>query len=138
VDIPLVEHPPSVVIVAVEGDLLVCVRQTRPGSGGLTLELPSGKLEPGESTAEAAARELGEECALEAAHWRELGELWAVPAYSTELVHVFEATDLRALEGSRLDPDEDVEVERIALHGALHHLSDAVSVAALALWNAAG
>jgi 8-oxo-dGTP pyrophosphatase MutT (NUDIX family) len=134
VDVPLVEHPPSVVIVAVAGDLLVCVRQTRRGSGGLTLELPSGKLEEGETPAEAAARELAEECALRADGWRELGSFWAVPAYSTELVHVYEATLLAPVDGSQPDLDEDVEVERIALHGAMEHLSDAVSVAALALW----
>ena len=133
-EIPLLQHPDSVVIVAVEGDLLVCVRQTRPGSDGQTLELPSGKLEPGESAAEAAVRELAEECALRADRWRELGSFWAVPAYSTEFVHVYEASDLHALDGAALDEDEDIEVARIPLVGSLGRLSDAVSVAALALW----
>jgi ADP-ribose pyrophosphatase len=134
VDVPLVEHPDSVVIVAVEGDLLLCVRQERPGSRGLTLELPSGKLEPGESPAAAAARELAEECQLGAEGWRELGRFWAAPGYSTEFVHVFEATGLSAAGGATLDPDENVEVERLPLAGALEQLSDAGSVAALALW----
>jgi ADP-ribose pyrophosphatase len=133
-DIPLVQHPESAAIVAVERDLLVCVRQGRPGSRGATLELPSGKLEPGESPSAGAARELAEECALRADEWRDLGRFWAVPAYSTELVHVFEARVLSAAEGAALDPDEDVQVERIPLAGALHELSDAVSVAALAFW----
>ena len=128
------EHPDSVVIVAVEGDLVLCVRQERPGSRGATLELPSGKLEPGESPAAAAARELAEECELGAESWRELGRFWAAPSYSTELVHVFEATRLSAAEGAVLDPDEVVEVERVPLAGALEQLSDAGSVAALALW----
>jgi ADP-ribose pyrophosphatase len=134
VDIPLVEHPESVAIVAVEGDLLLCVRQARPGSRGMTLELPSGKLEPGESAHAAAVRELAEECELRAEEWRELGSVWAVPAYSTELVHVFEARGLSAQAGAALDADEDVEVERLPLAGAMRKLSDAVSVAALALW----
>jgi ADP-ribose pyrophosphatase len=134
VTIPLVEHPDSVVIVAVEGDQLVCVRQTRPGAGRTTFELPSGKLEPGETAIEAAARELAEECALGADEWQELGAFWAVPAYSTEFVHVYSAAGLWAADGSALDDDEDVEVERIPLVGALTRLSDAVSVAALALW----
>jgi ADP-ribose pyrophosphatase len=134
VDIPLVEHPDSVVIVALEGDLLLCVKQGRPGSRGPTLELPSGKLEPGEKPAAAAARELAEECALGAREWRELGRFWAAPAYSTELVHVFEARELSASDGALLDPDEELEVERIPLEGAMRRLSDAGSVAALALW----
>jgi ADP-ribose pyrophosphatase len=134
VDIPLVVHPESVAIVAVEGDELLCVRQTRPGAGGPTLELPSGKLEAGETPRAGAARELAEECGLQADQWRELGRLWAVPAYSTELVHVFEATGLSAADGAVPDADEDVEAEPLPLTGALRQLSDAVSVAALALW----
>jgi ADP-ribose diphosphatase len=134
VTIPLVEHPDSVVIVAVEGDQLVCVRQIRPGSGGVTLELPSGKLEPGETAIEAATRELAEECALGADEWQDLGAFWAVPAYSTEFVHVYGAAGLWATVGSILDDDEDVAVERIPLVGVFGRLSDAVSVAALALW----
>jgi ADP-ribose pyrophosphatase len=134
VDIPLVRHPESVVIVAVEGDQLVCVRQTRPGAEGSTLELPSGKIEQGESAWDAARRELAEECGLQAGEWRELGEFWAVPAYSTELVHVFVAADLFPTDGAQLDDDEDVEVERVSLVGVLDRLSDACSIAALALW----
>ena len=47
---------------------------------------------------------------------------------------MFEALDLSASSGATLDADEDVEVERLPLVGALAKLSDAVSVAALALW----
>jgi ADP-ribose diphosphatase len=133
VNIPLVEHPPSVVIVALDGDLLLCVRQRRRGSEGTTLELPSGKIEPGEAAAAAAARELAEECALAADEWRELGRFWAAPAYSTELVHVYSASGFSPAEGA-LDPDEDLEVERVPLVGVFASLSDAASIAALALW----
>jgi ADP-ribose pyrophosphatase len=134
VDIPLVQHPPSVVIVAVEGDQLVCVRQSRPGADAVTLELPSGKIEPGEAPGGAAQRELAEECALGADVWEEIGSFWAAPAYSTEFVHVFTATDLRRVDPGKLDEDEDVEVERIPLAGSLTRLADAASVGALALW----
>jgi 8-oxo-dGTP pyrophosphatase MutT (NUDIX family) len=132
----LIEHPDSVVIVALDGEELVLVRQTRPVPPERTLELPSGKIEPGETPAEAAARELAEECGLAAATWREIGSFWAAPAYSTEFVHVWEARRLRAAEGADLDDDEDVEVERRPLAEGLDGLSDASSVAALALWHA--
>jgi ADP-ribose pyrophosphatase len=130
----LVEHPESVTIVALDGQELVAVRQSRPGAPEPTLELPSGKLEPGETPEQAAARELAEECRLAARELRPLGRFWAVPAYSTELAHVFEARGLSAAEGT-LDEGEDVEVERIPLAGALVRLSDACSIAALALWR---
>ena len=133
-EIPLVRHPESVTIVPVDGDEIVLVSQTRRGAGKRILELPAGTIEPGERPAEAARRELAEECGLAAASWRELGSFWAVPAYSTEFVHVFEATDLSAVPSLHLDEDEDIEVERVAAGEAQQMLADAGSLAALALW----
>jgi ADP-ribose diphosphatase len=135
VEIPLVRHPESVTIVPVDGEEIVLVSQTRRGAGKRILELPAGTMEPGESPTEAARRELAEECGLAAATWRKLGSFWAVPAYSTEFVHVFEAAELSAVPSLHLDEDEDIEVERAAAGEAEALVSDAVSLAALALWR---
>ena len=134
-EIPLVRHPESVTIVPIDGDEVVLVSQTRRGAGKRILELPAGTLEPGEVPAEAARRELAEECGLAAGTWRELGSFWAVPAYSTEFVHVFEATKLSAVPSPHLDADEDIEVERAAAGEAETLVADAGSLAALALWR---
>ena len=133
-DEPLIEHPESVAIVPVEDGDVVFVRQTRRGARGKVVEIPSGKLEPGETPAEAAVRELAEECALGAREWREVGSFWAAPAYSTEYVHVFAARRLHAVDPRRLDADEDIELERRPLAAGLDWLEDAISVAALALY----
>ncbi len=130
----LVQHPPSVVLVVVEGGELVLVRQSRPGSRTRTLELPSGKLEDGETPVDAAARELAEECGLAADDLTAIGTFWAAPGYSTELVHVFEAAGLSEADPAELDEDEDIEVERLPLAGALVRLDDAASIAAFAIW----
>ena len=135
--VPLIEHPESVVLVVQDGEELVCVRQTRPGARGTTLELPSGKLEAGETPAEAAVRELAEDCNLAAGSLRPLGSFWVVPAYSTERSHVFHATGLSSVPWQPLDDDEDIEVERVPLQAAWELLSDAASLAALALWREA-
>jgi ADP-ribose pyrophosphatase len=132
--VELIQHPESVTIVAVEGDEIVLVRQSRPGANGKTLELPAGCLEPGETPEQAAARELEEECGLAAGSWRKLGAFWAAPEYSTELVHVFEASGLVSIGSPGLDVDEDVVVDRLPLRGVMSELSDAASLAALALW----
>jgi ADP-ribose pyrophosphatase len=131
----LVQHPESVAIIPVDGDQVVLVRQTRLGAPERTLELPSGKLEPGETPEQAVTRELAEECGLAARSIRELAAFWAVPAYSTEYVHVFLATGLVRADAAALDDDEDVEVERLPIASALAELSDAVSVAAFAIWQ---
>ncbi len=132
----LVQHAESVAIVAVEDDLLLVVRQHRGGANDHTTELPSGKIDVGEGPEEAVRRELAEECGLAADRWERLGAFWAAPAYSTEFVHVFEASGLStAAPGAVLDPDEEIEADRIPLAEALTELSDAVSIAALALWR---
>ena len=130
----LIEHSETVIVVAVEDDEIVLVRQSRPGADGTTLELPAGCLEEGETPEEAAVRELEEECGLAAGSWRRLGSFWAAPAYSTELVHVFEATELLEIGSPGLDEDEDLVSERLPLKGVLGELSDAGSLGALALW----
>jgi len=132
--VELIQHPPSVVLVVHEGGELVLVRQSRPGSGTRTLELPSGKLEDGETPADAAIRELAEECGLAAGELHAIATFWAAPGYSTELVHVFEATGLSEADPAELDEDEDIEVERLPLAGAIGQLDDGASIAALALW----
>jgi ADP-ribose pyrophosphatase len=130
-----IEHPESVTLVVLDGDELVLVAQSRPGARSRTLELPAGTVEPGETPEQAAARELAEECALSAAAWRYVGGFWVVPSYSTEYTHVFEARDLQPASGE-LDDDEDIEVERRRVEDTMLALSDAGSMAALALWLA--
>lgn len=128
----MIEHPPTVVLVVTDGDDVICVSQRRPGARRVVLELPAGKLEPGETPQSAADRELAEECGLAVAGWTELGSFWAAPAYSTERVTVLAGTCSGTASGEP-DPDEDIAVVRLSLADALGRLEDAGSVAALAL-----
>ena len=105
-----------------------------PGADGRTLELPAGTIEDGETPEECAARELVEECGLTAASWRKLGEFWAAPDYSTEYVHAFEATELTDVGIGDREEGDDLVIERLPLRGVLAELSDANSLATLALW----
>lgn len=129
----MIEHPPSVVLVVTDGGELVLVRQPRPGAGTRVLELPAGKVEPGETTREAADRELAEECGLAVTEWVEIGRFWAAPEYSTEFVRVMAGT-VSGTAPADADADEDIEVIRLAPERALAVLEDAGSVAALGLW----
>lgn len=125
----LVNHPQSVSIVAVDGDELVLVRQSRPGTAELLVEVPAGKIEPGEAPRAAAERELAEECGLGAESWRELGGFFAAAAYSTEYVHAFCAQTLREV------GTPELEVLRRPLAAALREINDATSLATIALWR---
>jgi ADP-ribose pyrophosphatase len=112
----------------------VLVRQHRPGSDGPVVELPAGKVEPGETTLAAAARELAEECGLSAAGWHTLGSFWAAPAYSTERVTVL-AAEVDGTAFAEPDSDERIEVLRVPAAEAAGYVEDATSLAALTLYR---
>lgn len=129
----MIEQPPAVVLVVEDGDEIVIVRQYRPAADVHVLELPAGSMEVGEQPAEAAARELAEECGLAVEGWTEIGTFWAAPEYSTEFVHVL-AGRCSGVAHAEQDADEDIEVVRFSPAEALGRLEDAGSVAALGLW----
>ncbi|HEY2543416.1 MAG TPA: NUDIX hydrolase [Gaiellaceae bacterium] len=129
----MIEHPPSVALVVTDGNEVVLVRQRRPGADGMVLEVPAGKLEPGETAELAADRELAEECGLAVGGWVEIGSFWVAPGYSTERVTVLAGTCSGVAEAPH-DEDEEIEVVRVPAADALGRVEDAGSVAALALW----
>lgn len=138
VKLDILEHIGSVVLVPVnEHGQVLFVRQYRHAAGGDLLELPAGTLEPGEPPLEAAAREIREETGMAAAKLVEIGAFYLAPGYSTELMHVFLASDLSH---DPLDADEDefLSVESIPVKEAMRmaqngEIQDAKSLAALLL-----
>jgi ADP-ribose pyrophosphatase len=108
-----------VCIVAIDPeDRVLLVRQWRHAAGRALLEIPAGTLdrEPDGSIEEhggAAARELEEETGSRAGTWRYLGAFYTAPGFTSELMHLYLATDLRPVREGGLAPDED---ERLELH----------------------
>lgn len=99
----------NVVPITAEGRA-VLIRQWRQGSQELTLEIPGGLVDPGESPAQAGARELREETGYLAGELSFLGKVNPNPALFSNTCHTFLALDCR-LEGlQRLDPTERIEV----------------------------
>ena len=106
----VIDHPGAVVIVPVEGDAVLLVRQPREAVRERLLELPAGKKDrPGEDALECARRELAEEVGREARTWRDLGGFYTAPAILTEWIDCFLATDLAPSDVPPL-PDEEIEV----------------------------
>lgn len=101
----VVLHPGGVAILALdEADNVALVRQYRYPLHGLLLELPAGKLDPGEDHRPAALRELSEETGLEAEEYTYLGHILASPGFCDESLHMYLA---RGLKRSAQHPDED-------------------------------
>ena len=90
----IVRHPGSAVMMAVEKERILLVRQFRLPAEEYLWELPAGRLDPGESALQAAQRELREETGYKAENWISLAEFWASPGYVGEKMHVFLATGL--------------------------------------------
>jgi ADP-ribose pyrophosphatase len=113
----VVEHPGAVVLVAVDGEELLFVRQYRYAAQESLLELVAGTREPGEEPAVTAGRELQEEAGFKAGKITKLGEFFSAPGFCSELLHLFVAEELSPsrLEG---DEDEEIEVERYTLDQA--------------------
>ncbi|HEY3936399.1 MAG TPA: NUDIX hydrolase [Bryobacteraceae bacterium] len=105
----IVRHPGSAVMMAIdENDRILLVKQFRLPAEQELWELPAGRIDAGESSLDAARRELREETGYQAKTWRKLAEFWASPGYVAERMNVFLATDLT--EGKQ-EPMEDERIE---------------------------
>ena len=89
-----IESPPWVNIVALtEAEELVLIRQFRHGSRVVTLEIPGGLVDPGETPEFAGGRELLEETGYRAGRLESLGSLNPNPALFANRVHMQVALD---------------------------------------------
>lgn len=114
-----VVHPGAVTIIPVldSGELLL-ERQFRYAPGAELIELPAGKIDPGEATLETARRELLEETGYEALSWAYVTTLIPICAYSTERIELWLARGLRHV-GRRLDHGEFLDTFTLPLAEAL-------------------
>lgn len=110
----VVHHPAAVcaVVLTREGRM-VFVRQFRKPVEGVVMELPAGKIDPGESPEEAIRRELEEEIGLSGAtSTEEIATFYTTPGFCTERMHLFLVRDAELGE-PRPDEDETLETVRV-------------------------
>ena len=92
---------------------LVMVRQWRHGARKVTLEIPGGLVDAGETPAIAAARELLEETGFAAPALRPLGDVNPNPALFGNRVHTFLAENCERVSEIQNGPLEETWVELV-------------------------
>jgi ADP-ribose pyrophosphatase len=112
-EVAIVRHPPSVVLIPVEGDgRVVLIRQYRASVDRELWEFPAGSVDPGESPDEAARRECEEEIGRTPAQVDRLGAWYPTPGYCDEELIFFRVSELQApAPGSTHTPDEDEDIQ---------------------------
>lgn len=132
----IVEYAGAVAVVPIneKGELLL-VRQYRYAVGETLLEIPAGKIEPGEDNASSAGRELTEETGYTAGNLKHLISFYSTPGFTNEQIHLFLATEL-SLKKQSLDDDEFIDVVTVSLKQALEmimsgKIRDAKSIAGI-------
>jgi ADP-ribose pyrophosphatase len=97
---------------------IALVRQYRHPAGRELLEIPAGRIEPGESPELCARREVEQEIGFRPAGIEKLSEFYSTPGFCEEILSVFLATDLTPTR-QQLDHDELVEVIFLPFEEAL-------------------
>jgi len=119
-----IRHPGAVAIAALFDDGRVLLeRQFRYPHGREFIEIPAGKLEPGEPPLETARRELLEETGYSAGEWSRLGVIHPSIAYTDEAIELFLAKGLEQ-RAAKLDAGEFLEVLRVPFDEAIAMIRD--------------
>lgn len=136
------EHPGAVAVLPVLPDnKIILVKQYRYPVKSTTYELPAGKLDKHktESVKDCVIRELEEETGYRCRKVKKLLSFWPTPAFGTEILHIFVATDLYK---GRKNPDEDEFLETLiikfdtALEWVVKgKIKDSKSIIAILLWK---
>ena len=138
-----IKHPGAVAVVALTEDRqLLLERQYRYPPRREFIEVPAGKVEPGEPHLETAKRELLEETGYVAQTWTRLCSIDTAIGYTNETIELFLAQKL-TLKTRKLDAGEFLETFLLPFDDAVAmvrdgRITDVKTVAAILWWKAFG
>jgi ADP-ribose pyrophosphatase len=145
-ELEIIRHPGAAAVVPFASDprgddpIVLLIQQYRYATDGTLIEIPAGRLNPGEDPRACAQRELLEEVGVKAGRVERLTTIWTTPGFTDERIHLFWAADLTADKHAR-EPDEFIEVVRKPLSESLELIRSGVisdAKTALALLFVAG
>jgi ADP-ribose pyrophosphatase len=125
----MIRHPGAAAVLPFASDpggpdpTLLLIKQYRYAAGGEMIEIPAGRLNPGEDPKDCAQRELLEEVGVKAGRIERLTTIWTTPGFTDERIHLFWAADLKTGQHAR-EPDEFIEVTPTPLSQALTLIRD--------------
>ena len=118
----IVDHPGAVAVLPLDEDNnVIMVTQYRYAFEEEMLEIPAGKLDPGEDPWVCALRELKEETGFVPGEMLPLGASYSSPGFCTEVIHLYLA---RYLEAGEATPDEDefLRTEKVPLDDLIQRI----------------
>ena len=141
----VLETPDWVNIIALTPEnRVVMVRQFRFGIAQITTEIPGGIVDPGETSGEAARRELMEETGYRSDEWVYLGAVQANPAFQDNLCHHWLARNVAQVAEPSFGDGEDIVLfemtldeikEEIHARRLLHSLALSALARVFDLWD---
>lgn len=122
----LIKHPGAVGIIPITKDKkIIFVEQYRKPLEASLVEIPAGKLEPGEKPEITAVRELEEETGYTTNALQFIASFYTSPGFADELMHLYLTDQLEPLtEKVAGDDDEFVELLELTLDEAKQYVKD--------------
>jgi 8-oxo-dGTP pyrophosphatase MutT (NUDIX family) len=116
-DVIVIDAPDWVNIIATTKDgNIVLIEQYRHGTQSVTLEIPGGAVDPGETPLNAAIRELLEETGYEAEEWILIGSVKPNPAFLSNTCFTFLARNAINTKAQNLDEGEEIDCKEVPLN----------------------
>jgi ADP-ribose pyrophosphatase len=109
-----IDHPEAAAILAFpDRDHILMVRQWRYAIAGETIEIPAGKVDPGETAEMCAGRELLEETGQRASRLLEIFSYYPAIGYANEMIRIFIASGLEKISVQEEDEISGVEILKL-------------------------
>jgi len=142
-DLEMIRHPGASAVVPfldprnTPDPRILLIRQYRYAAAQFLLEVPAGRLDPGEAPIDCARRELLEETGCVANVIEPLGAFYTTPGFTDEFIHAF-AASVDSRTEAQLERDEFITVAELPLSAALGmvqngEIIDAKTIVALVL-----
>lgn len=140
----LVFHPGAVAVIPITNDnKMIMVKQFRKPMEKVILEIPAGKIDPGEqdNPRATAKRELEEEAGYKANKLIHVHSMYLSPGFANEIVHLYYAENLEKIDNPLpQDEDEVLELYTLTLEEAKQEIAnglicDAKTIFAIQYWE---